>query len=72
MFGVRLLFQALMYRTNRVSCHYYCREEKSLYAILEIEKDATPEQIKKAYRKVINMHVVNMLVVIVMQLGQII
>ena len=31
-----------------------CREERSLYTILQVEKDATPEQIKKSYRKVNN------------------
>lgn len=29
-----------------------CSEEKSLYAILNLEKGATPEEIKKSYRKV--------------------
>ena len=40
---------------SSLSFYILYREEKSLYAILELEKDAKPEQIKKSYRKVNNM-----------------
>ena len=39
-------------RSDFIFCYYFRKEGASLYDVLGVDKNATQEEIKKAYRKV--------------------